>query len=180
MRTNMLNPADSWSIASNTIFEHHFACVHSYGRTVKNLLLRKLQYYKRRLALRLLNMSRNARVVVAVILVSSPLSSKKGGWLTRTKCSFFRSGIWKMWNPSEKVSFQRWVVLWKGQKYTSWNLIFEEMKPPRPPSIVACPDAPDVEQSRSHRALKRTYAVAGRLIRSKPGRKLTSIVIWQT
>jgi len=47
-----------------------------------------------------------------------------------------------MWNPSEKVSFQRWVVLWKGQKYTSWNLIFEEMKPPRPPSIVACPDAP--------------------------------------
>ena len=78
MRTNMLSPAGCWSIASNTIFEHHFVCVHSYRHPAKNLLQQKLQYYKRGLGSTLLNMSRNARVVVAVILVSSPSYSKSG------------------------------------------------------------------------------------------------------
>lgn len=78
IRTNALSPAGCWSIASNTIFEHHFVCVHSYRHSAENLLLRKLQYYKKGLALTLLNMSRNARVVVAVTLVSSLSYSKSG------------------------------------------------------------------------------------------------------
>jgi len=125
----------------------------------------------------LLNMSRNAWVDVAVILASALSYSKRGRWLTRTKRSFFRSSIWNKRNPSEKVSFQRWVVLWKGQKYASWKLIFEATKNPRMPTIIAKPDIakPD-EKSRSHRPLKRTYAVAGQLIRSKQEQKLTYIV----
>ena len=122
MRTNALSPAGCWSIMSNTIFEHHFVCVHSYSHPVKNLLLQKLQYYKRGLGSTLLNMSWNARVVIAVIFVSSLSYSKSGKWLTWTKCSFFRSSIWKMRNSSEKVSFKRRVVLWKDQKYAQLNI----------------------------------------------------------
>jgi len=171
---NALSPAGCWSIASNTIFEHHFACVHSYRRSsmMKNLLLRKLQYWKRGLALTLLNTSRNVQMVVAVILVSSLSYSKSGEWLTGTKRSFFRSGIWKMRNPSEKVSFKRWVALRK-ESMPSWKLIFQATKDISLPSTIA---RHDVEQSCRHRPLKRTYAVAGQLIRSKQEQKLTYIV----
>ena len=78
MRTNALSPAGCWSIATNTIFKHHFVCVHSYRHSAKHLLLRKPQYYKSCLALTFLNMSRNARVIVVVILVSSLSYSRCG------------------------------------------------------------------------------------------------------
>ena len=121
-RTNMLSLAGCWSIASNTIFKRHFVCVHSYRHPAKNQLSQKLQYYKRGLGSTLLNMSRNVRVVIVVILVSSLSYSKSGKWLKWTKHSFFRSSICKMQNSSEKVSFKRWVVLWKDQKYAQLNI----------------------------------------------------------
>ena len=160
MRTNALSPAGCWSIASNTIFECHFVCVHSYRHPAKNLLLQKLQYYKRGLGSTLLNMSQNAWVVIAVILVSSLSYSKSGKWLTWTKHSFFRSSIWKMRNSSEKVSFKRWVVCGKIRSMPSWILKFEAMKNNSLPSTI------DVEQSLacSHRPLKWTYAIAGQFI----------------
>ena len=130
--------------------QHHFQTplCHSYRHSVKNLLIQKLQYWKRGPALMLLNMSQNVWVVVAVILVSSLSYSKGGEWLTRTKRSLFRSSMWNMWNPSEKVSFKRWVVLWKDQKYAQLKIdIWSNKKISLPvPSIIAWPDC-DVEQS---------------------------------
>ena len=82
----------------------------------------EMQYWKRCLALTLLNMLRNVPVIVVGILVSSMLYSKSGEWLTRTKHSFFRSSIWNLWNPSETVSFRRWVVLWRNQKYAQLKI----------------------------------------------------------
>ena len=52
-------------------------------------------------------------------------------------------------------------------------VIFEATKNINLPSAIAWPD---VEQSRSHRPLKQTYAIAGQLIRSKQEQKLTSTV----
>ena len=66
-------------------------------------------------------MSRNAKVVVAVILVSS-VKFQEWKWLTRTNHSFLRSSIWNIRNPSEKISFKRWVVLWKDQKYAQLKI----------------------------------------------------------
>ena len=79
----------------------------------------------------------------------------------REQNSFLRSGLWGIWNPSEKISFERWTVLWKIKSTPSWKLIFEATKNINLPSIIT---GPDVEQSRSQRPLKRTYAVAGQII----------------
>ena len=63
-----VEPSRLLEYVSNIIFKCHFVCVHSYRHPVKNLLLQKLQYYKRGLGSTLLNMSWNAQVVIAVIL----------------------------------------------------------------------------------------------------------------